>query len=229
MAQTTWPTRPWPTTMAWPLPPSGATVQAPDRAACPGAPSRDAAARRCDSAGSATIVSDVSASVKLETWRRSARAPPPCRCATKANSPPGPSSSPVSIAAGHDRRNSRARPMIRMAAFTAISPATPREQPHRIAGQLAKVDVHADGEEEQAEQQALERIDGGLDRLAEFGLGQQQPGDEGAERHRQAGHGGGHAGADDHEQRRGDEQVARCRPTPPAGTAAAAASGRRRR
>ena len=62
-----------------------------------------------------------------------------------------------------------------------------RQQPERLAGQLAKIDVHADGEEEHAEQQALEGLDGGLDGLAELGLRQQQAGNEGAERHRQAG------------------------------------------
>ena len=83
-------------------------------------------------------------------------------------------------------RNRRARPMM-SAALMAIRPTTRGQQPQRLARQLAEVDVHADGEEEEAEQQALERLDGGLDRLAELGLGQQQPGDEGAERHRQAG------------------------------------------
>ena len=71
-----------------------------------------------------TIVSDVTASVKLAVagadelaarWRTP--------MTTKANSPPGPSSSPVSIAAGIGTRNSRARPMIRMA-LMPIRPTT---------------------------------------------------------------------------------------------------------
>ena len=57
----------------------------------------------------------------------------------------------------------------------------------RLAQQFAHVDIHADGEEENAEQQPLERLDGRLDRLAVFGFGKQQAGDEGAERHGQAG------------------------------------------
>ena len=84
-------------------------------------------------------------------------------------------------------------------------------QQQRIAQQFANVDVHADGEEENAEQQSLERRDGGFDRLAVFGLGQQKAGDEGAERHRQPGLAGYHAGGDDHEQSSGDEQIARPR------------------
>ena len=80
-------------------------------------------------------------------------------------------------------------------------------EPKRIAQQLAHVDIHADGEEENAEQQALERLDGGLDRLAVFGLGEQQAGDESAERHGQARLIGNHAGGDDDEQNDGDEQL----------------------
>ncbi len=59
----------------------------------------------------------------------------------------------------------------------------PAKQPHRIAGKLAEIDVHSDREKEQAEQETLEGIDGGLDRLAKFGLGKQQAGDKGAKRH----------------------------------------------
>ena len=80
-------------------------------------------------------------------------------------------------------------------------------EPKRIAQQLAHVDIHADGEEEDAEQQSLERLDGRLDRLAVFGLGEQQAGDEGAERHGQAGLIGNDAGGDDDEQNDGDEQL----------------------
>ena len=109
--------------------------------------------------------------------------------------------------ARQDRRNSRARAM-RMMDFDGNEPDGAAKQPNGIAGKLAEIDVHADRKKEQAEQESLERIDGGLDRLAEFGLCQQQAGDEGAKRHREAGHGGGHAGCDDHEQRGGHEQVA---------------------
>ena len=106
--------------------------------------------------------------------------------ATNANSPPGPSSRPVSIAAGRGTRNSRARPVM-STALMATRPDHRGEQPERLARQLAHIDAHADGEEEHAEQQALERLDRRLDGLAELGLGQQQAGDERAERHRQAG------------------------------------------
>ena len=95
--------------------------------------------------------------------------------------------------------------------FAAIRPTT---QPASSSGSptsFAEIDLHADGEEEDAEQQRLERLDGRLDRLAVFGFGEQQAGDESAERHRQAGLIGDHAGADDDEQHGGDEQVARAR------------------
>ena len=95
--------------------------------------------------------------------------------------------------------------------FHGNEPDGAPKQPNGIAGKLAEIDVHADRKKEQAEQETLERIDGGLDRLAEFGLGEQQAGDEGAKRHGEAGHGGGHPGCDDHEQRGGHEQVAHAR------------------
>ena len=90
------------------------------------------------------------------------------------------------MAAGQRMRNSRARPISR-SALMPMRPTTRGKQPERLAGELAEIDVHADGEEEHAEQQPLEGLDGGLDRLAELGLGQQQPGDERSERHRKAG------------------------------------------
>ena len=89
-----------------------------------------------------------------------------------------------------------------------IRPATRRQQPDRLAGELAKIDVHADGEEEHAEQQALERLDRRFDGLAILGFRQQQAGNEGAERHGQPRHACGDAGADDHEQDGGHEQLA---------------------
>ena len=73
-------------------------------------------------------------------------------------------------------------------ALMAIRPATRGQQPERLAARARASRAHADREEEHAEQQALERLDGGLDRLAELGLGQQQAGDEGAERHGKPGH-----------------------------------------
>src|SRR6202035_3757449 len=48
---------------------------------------------------------------------------------------------------------------------------------------------------------------GRLDRLAVFGLDEQQAGDEGAERHGQTGLVGNHAGGNDDEQNDGDEQL----------------------
>ena len=98
--------------------------------------------------------------------------------------------------------------MIEDDGFHGNEPDCASNQPNRIAGKLAEIDIHADREKEQAKQKALEGIDGGLDRLAEFRLGKQQAGHKGAKRHREAGHRGGHAGCDDHEQRRGDEQFA---------------------
>ena len=52
--------------------------------------------------------------------------------------------------------------------------------------QQAEVGGHADRHEEQAEQQPLERLDVGFELVAVLAVGQQQTGDESAERHRHA-------------------------------------------
>ena len=73
----------------------------------------------------------------------------------------------------------------------------------------ADVEARADGDEEQAQQQALERLDRHLDLAAEFGFRQQQTGDEGAQRHRQARKGGDDRRAHDDEQARRHEELGR--------------------
>ena len=67
----------------------------------------------------------------------------------------------------------------------------------------AQVERHADGGEEQAEQQALERGDVGLDLVAVVGVGEQHAGDEGAERGREPGLLHHQRHADDGQQRAG--------------------------
>ena len=157
-----------------------------------------------------TIVSDVTASVKLAVVALTSLSAVARPITTKANSPPGPSRNPVSIAAGLGTRNSRARPKMRTA-LTPIRPATHASSQTGSRASSRKSIVHADGEEEHAEQQALERLDGGLDGLAILGLRQQQAGNERSERHGQPGQARGDAGADDHEQDGGDEQLAGAR------------------
>ena len=65
----------------------------------------------------------------------------------------------------------------------AIRPATEASSQNGSRASSRKSIAHADREEEDAEQQPLEGLDRRLDGLAELGLGQQQAGDEGAERH----------------------------------------------
>ena len=81
-------------------------------------------------------------------------------------------------------------------AFEHDQPDNAGDSRQRFAGKLAHVDAHADGEEEDAEQQAAERIDRRLDGAAELGLGEQQAGDERAERHRETAGRGQEAAAD---------------------------------
>ena len=56
----------------------------------------------------------------------------------------------------------------------------------RLIDEQPQVDGHADGGEEQPEQQALERLDVGLELVAVGRFSQQRAGDEGAERGRNA-------------------------------------------
>ena len=230
MSQTICPTRPWPTTMA-----------------CPFSPSGGAAA----SSGSSGLRFSIAATMRRRGHRQQRdqrhgergrlparsceprraqqrRAPSPGRCrrrrTRRRDRAAGRSRSPPR----RGTRNSRARPAI-SDGLDGDEPDHRGEQPERLARQLAKIDVHADGEEEDAEQQALERLDGGLDGLAELGLGQQQSGHERAERHRQAGHAGGNGGADDHEQDGGHEQLGRAGGRDQAKDRPAAAAGRRPR
>ncbi|MDT4847082.1 hypothetical protein FQZ97_811290 [compost metagenome] len=66
--------------------------------------------------------------------------------------------------------------------------------------QQAEVGGHAHADEEQAEQQTLEGLDLGFEFVAVFGVGQQQAGDEGAERHGHPGQLHQPGGAYDHQQ-----------------------------
>ena len=124
-----------------------------------------------------------------------------------ANSPPGAEQERgLDRSTGQGMRNRRRRP--------TSTPPLIDDQPddagddgQRVGDEKRHVEAHADREEEHAEQQPLERIDGRLDGAVVLGLGQQQPRDEGAERHRQAGRRAGEPAADGDEQRCGDEQL----------------------
>ena len=68
--------------------------------------------------------------------------------------------------------------------FTTTRPATSSAMRSGLLEQQADVGRHADRHEEQAEQQALERLDVGFELVTILAVGEQQPGDECAERHR---------------------------------------------
>ena len=70
----------------------------------------------------------------------------------------------------------------------------------RMRDQQSQVGRHADRNEEQPQQQALERVDAGFDLVAVLRISQQHAGEKGTERHRQAHAGHEQRGADDHEQ-----------------------------
>ena len=76
-----------------------------------------------------------------------------------------------------------------------------RHEPGRLE-QHAEVDAHAHGDEEQAQQQALEGLDVGFQLAPVFAFRQQHAGQEGAQRHRQA-HELHQRGDRHHQQQRG--------------------------
>ena len=69
------------------------------------------------------------------------------------------------------------------------------------------IDHHAHRHEEQAEKQPAERPDIGLDLMPVLGLGEQQSGEEGAQRHGKAGHGEDQARPQYDQQGGGNEQL----------------------
>ena len=99
-------------------------------------------------------------------------------------------------------------------AIAALASSSAAVAPTSSAGCVARqrqIGRHADRDEEEAEQQALERLDVGLQLVAVFGLRQQHAGHEGAERRRQARDGREQGGAGDDEQRDGGEDLRRLR------------------
>ena len=106
---------------------------------------------------------------------------------------------------------------IKHRALTTISTTTMASSVNGSAEQHREVDRHADGDEEQPEQEPLERRDVGLDLMAVFRIGEKRAGDEGPERRRQPGSLHDQGDADHGEQRarghglahagRGDEAI----------------------
>ena len=79
---------------------------------------------------------------------------PPQPILTKANSPPGPSSRPVSTATGQDKQNSLPSP-ISSSDLNAISRDHADKELKRLAHELAEIDVHPNGEEERCRAKVL--------------------------------------------------------------------------
>jgi hypothetical protein len=80
-----------------------------------------------------------------------------------------------------------------------------------VVGEQGEVDRHADRDEEEPEQEALERLDVGLERVAILAAREQHAGQERAERHRDAGELHHLGDADDEQQRERREDLAEVR------------------
>ena len=77
----------------------------------------------------------------------------------------------------------------------------------RLGHQHRQGQARPDGDEKQTEQQPPERLDIRLQLMAELGVCQHHPGDERAQRHRQADRGHERCRADNNEQRRRGQQL----------------------
>ena len=177
MSQTICPTRPWPMTMARPFSPGGGTAvsSGPSTLECS---SRGVSRRATEaSTGISAMVMEVTASVKLPAPRRHQAV-----ARRHADDHEGELAARTQQQTRLDRRCPTHAEQARQAdderSLDGDQADHRGKQPERLPRQLAEIDVHADGEEEQAEQQPLERLDGSLDRLAELGFRQQQAGDE---------------------------------------------------
>ena len=180
---TIWPKRPKPA-MITGCP--GSSI-ASNRARLAASASRGSITASCsDSSSGVTIIDIVTTTTSSST---SAGSITPCVTAsansTKANSPPCGSANarPRALSGGMP---GHARQQDSTATFTTSRPATTQGDDQRLLEQQAEVGRHADRDEEQAEQQALERLDVGLELVAVLAVGEQHAGEEGAERHRQA-------------------------------------------
>ena len=80
-----------------------------------------------------------------------------------------------------------------------------------LGAQHAEIDGHAHGDEKQAQQQALERLQVADQLMAVFGIGQQHARHEGAQRHRQTHRFHQHANGDHQQQGKGREDFAQVR------------------
>ena len=156
------------------------------------------------------MVSDVTASVKLPAAGVTSAAAVATPITTKANSPPGPSSRAVSIAAVRGTRKRRASPNV----STALMPISPATQASSHTGSRASSRKSMAMPTVKKNRPSSRPLNGSI--VVSIALrnsvsGQQQAGDEGAERHRHAGEPGDYGGGDDDEQGRRHEQLARAR------------------
>ena len=122
--------------------------------------------------------------------RRSARA------RTRAASAPG------------DRARTPGRARSRTTSLSAIVPSTMPAIGSGLAADQPEVDLRADRDEEQAEQQPLERLDVGLELVAVLAVGEHHAGEERAERGRQPDLLHEQRDADHDQQRGGGERLA---------------------
>ena len=108
--------------------------------------------------------------------------------------------------------NSRARTTI-STSLTSTGPISSSEHPAAGASPtMRRSSIHADGDEEQAEQHVAKRLDVLLDLVAVFGLGDQHAGEKRAERERQSGELGQRREPERDQQQVQHEQLARALP-----------------
>ncbi len=125
---------------------------------------------------------------------------------TKPNSPPGPSSSAIS-ALTRARQPEGAGQSEQDHDLDSDEGGGETEDQAGPGDDQSRIDPGPDRDEIEPEQQALERLDRHLDLAAVLGLRQQEPGDEGAERHRQVARRGEQAVAEHDQETGGHEEL----------------------
>ena len=159
------------------------------------------------SSGVATIDSTT---MPIANWAISSVSAPTVRArlmVTRANSPACTSSSASSAAIGFATPKMRRRE-IEAGRLDDQQPHESGDDQVGVCEQDQRIEQHADGHEEQAEQQSFERLEVDLDLMLVFAFAQQKPGQERAERGGEAGDAGRAGGADDQQQRDRHDQVA---------------------
>ena len=161
--------------------------------------------------GALSMDSSMAARMGCSSASSTSCTPPACASSTKPNSPACASASAVRSALPGVAPNMRESTAI-SANLNSTGAANSSSTSAEPVGHHGHVQLHADGDEEQAQQQIAERLDVLFHLVPVFGFGNQHAGEKSAQRERQAGQLGGPGEAEGDQQHVQHEQLVR---TPP--------------